>query len=115
MNDYAAMDPSLGAAHVDVATFRTQCDTTFFVIHDGDQVPLLLAEVADGPAGGGIERFSLFFHGPADRVLTQGTYEFEHDALGSLTLFIVPILGSTPERIVYEASFVRSAPQPSTR
>jgi hypothetical protein len=115
MTDQAATNHGLGAAHVDVAAFRTQCGTTFRVTGDGDQVPLLLAEVADGPAGGGIERFSLLFHGPADRLLEQGTYAFDHDALGSLSLFIVPILGSSAERIVYEASFARSAPPPPTR
>lgn len=113
MNEHAATDPGLGAAQVDVATFRAQCNTTFRVTRDGDQIPLLLAEVADGGAGGGIERFSLCFHGPADRMLEQGTYAFDHDALGSLTLFIVPILGSTAERIVYQASFARSARSPT--
>ena len=112
MNDH--VDRGFGAAQVDLATFRAQCHTTFRLIHDGDQIPLLLAEVADGAGGGDIERFSLFFHGPADRVLEQGTYAFDHDALGSLTLFIVPILGSTAERIVYQASFARTA-RPPTR
>jgi hypothetical protein len=115
MNEEAAPDSGSGAAQVDKATFRAQCGTTFRVIRDGEEVPLLLAEVVDGPTYGSIESFSLFFHGPADRLLEQATYTFEHDALGSLALFIVPVLGSNAERIVYQASFVRPAPNTATR
>ena len=38
-----------------------------------------------------MERFSAFFHRPGDRYLPQGTYAFEHDAMGALDLFLVPI------------------------
>lgn len=115
MNEEAAPDSGFGAAQVEKATFRTQCGTTFRVIRDGEEVPLLLAEIVDGPSYGSMESFSLFFHGPADRLLEQATYTFEHDALGSLVLFVVPVLGSNAERIVYEAMFVRPAPATPTR
>lgn len=32
-------------------------------------------------------------------------YAFHHDTLGSLMLFIVPVVGSNAERIVYQACF----------
>ena len=50
--------------------------------------------------------FSLLFTGPIDRMVGQGTYRFEHERLGSFTLFIVPL---APDRNAgyYEAIFNR--------
>jgi hypothetical protein len=89
----------------DPETFREQLDTVFQVDHDSGVIPLRLAEVADERVGGGMQQFSLFFHGPADRILPQGMYSFRHEAMGSRRLFIVPVIGSNAERIVYEACF----------
>ena len=93
----------------DVATFRAQLGTVFRVDCDGRQVPLCLTEVADGRSGGGFQRFSVIFHGPVEPPLVQGNYTFHHDALGSFPLFIVPLLESNAERMVYEACFSRRA------
>lgn len=92
----------------DAATFRAHLDTTFIASDGGRVVPLRLAEVAGERITGGLEQFSLYFHGPADRQLPQGTYAIAHDALGALALFIVPI-GANRERVVYEACFSRLA------
>ncbi len=100
-----------GLAEIDPATFRAQIDTIFGVDHDSGQISLRLVEVADERTGGGFQQFSLFFHGPADRLLPQGAYSFRHDALGGLELFIVPVLGSNHERIVYQVCFSRPAPR----
>ena len=86
-------------------TFREQLDTIFQVDHESGPIPLRLAEVADERVGGGMQQFSLFFHGAADRALPQGTYSFRHAELGSLMVFIVPVIGSNAERIVYQACF----------
>lgn len=107
-----ALDPASAAGQIDLPAFQTHVDTTFHVDGDGDRIPLRLAEVIDGRGGGGVQRFSLLFHGPADRLLPQGTYSLHHDALGSLLLFIVPVIGSNEERIVYEACFSRPMPSP---
>ena len=40
----------------------------------------------------------------------QGSYAFHHQALGLLAPFIVPIVGSDAERIVYEACFSQRVP-----
>ena len=113
MSDDRAPDPA-AAARIDPATFRAHLDTSFSVGGGADRIALRLAEVVDGQSGGGLQRFSLLFHGPADRVLAQGTYSLQHDALGSLVIFIVPVIGSNAERIVYEACFSRPMPPPST-
>jgi hypothetical protein len=39
----------------------------------------------------GMERFSIFFTGPAKPTLTQNTYSLSHDAMGTFDLFLVPI------------------------
>ena len=48
--------------------------------------------------------FSLFFRGPADAPLPQATYALEHDELGKLEIFIVPV-GRDEQGTDYEAAF----------
>jgi hypothetical protein len=87
------------------AQFREHVNTTFQLDHAAGPVPLRLDEVTGERAGGPFVFFSIFFHGPSDRLLPQGTYTLDHDRLGSFSLFLVPVVGSNHERIVYEASF----------
>jgi hypothetical protein len=91
----------------DPDTYRKQLDTVFQVEYGSGPVPLRLTEVADERTGGSVQQFSLFFHGPGDRILPQGTYSMQHDVLGALALFIVPVVGSNAERIIYQACFTR--------
>ena len=85
-------------------TFQPQLDT-IFELDDASGIQLRLVEVTDEGVAHGIRQFSVFFHGPADRVLPADTYSFRHQALGSIELFITPIVGSNHERIVYQACF----------
>ena len=39
----------------------------------------------------GMERFSAFFRGPRDPLLPQSLYALEHERMGALELFLVPI------------------------
>ena len=48
--------------------------------------------------------FSLVFNGPPTIVLPQAIYCFEHDGIGELAIFIVPI-GRSAEAVRYEAVF----------
>lgn len=91
------------------ANFTKYLNTVFRVKVSAPQpVELNLVEVK-GYAGGandqsGMERFSLFFNGPADLQLPQQTYHLEHEQLGSLDIFLVPVAHS--ERgFHYEAVF----------
>ncbi|MFL6211690.1 MAG: DUF6916 family protein [Pyrinomonadaceae bacterium] len=52
----------------------------------------------------GMERFSLFFTGPADIFLPQQSYTLEHEQLGVLDIFLVPV-ARTAEEMRYEAVF----------
>ena len=92
--------------------FRAELDTIFHVVLETERIPLRLVDVTDGRTGGGFARFSVLFHGPPDRILLQGTYELHHDTMGWLALFIVPIIGSNSERIIYEACFSHPVPVP---
>lgn len=51
-----------------------------------------------------MERYSLFFYGPGDMLLNQGTYTFEHPSMGELQLFTVPI-GKDDRGLRYEVVF----------
>jgi hypothetical protein len=99
----------------DIATFKARIGTTFLLLPgDGrDPVPLRLADVIEGRSGGGFQSFSVLFHGPSDRFVAQGLYSLEHDAFESLALFIVPIVGSNAERIIYEAVFTQRIESPA--
>lgn len=39
----------------------------------------------------GMERFSAFFRGPADRYLRQQIYSLDHEQMGTFELFLVPL------------------------
>jgi hypothetical protein len=105
-----ATDPMEAAGQIDPSGFRAQLDTTFRVEVDAVRIPLQLVEVVDERSSGGFQWFSLLFHGPSERPLPQGTHSLHHDALGELMLFLVPVVGSNGERIVYEACFSRLVP-----
>lgn len=74
-----------------------------------------LAEVTE--QGGGLSNsfripFSVLFHGPLQPVQPQGMYRLEHERLGALDLFIVPVgpdeptePGAKPTAMRYEAVF----------
>jgi hypothetical protein len=105
-----ATDPMEAAGQIDPEEFRAQLDTTFRVEVEAVRIALQLVEVVDERSSGGFQWFSLLFHGPSDRLLPQGTHALHHEAFGELMLFLVPVVGSNTERIVYEACFSRRAP-----
>lgn len=76
-------------------TFAPHQGSTFTVTFDGtDPVPLTLVEVAELAVHEGQPRpdpFSLVFTGPAGVAFRQGVYPLEHDKLGRLDVFLVPV------------------------
>lgn len=83
--------------------------TKFRVRSDGPaEVELELAEVV-GYEGGpseerGMSRFSIFFESPPEVFLQQGTYTLEHEQLGEVLLFVVPV-ARTERGFRYESVF----------
>jgi hypothetical protein len=52
----------------------------------------------------GMERFSLYFNGPAEPFLPQKLYPFAHDQMGEFEIFIVPI-AQNEQGFRYESVF----------
>lgn len=89
--------------------FAENLNTKFRVrVESPRPVELELTEVKVYNAGenehGGMERFSLFLHGPGDLYLPQHTYALEHASMGELDLFIVPV-GRDERGFLYEVVF----------
>lgn len=56
----------------------------------------------NGPRGSA--PFKLTFKGPAQFVLPQSIYRFEHQAIGSPEIFVVPV-AQHADRVLYEVIF----------
>lgn len=83
-------------ANMTEEAFRENLNTKFRVRAEAPRpVELELVEVKSYNAAGGeqrgMERFSLFFQGPTDIFVPQGTYSLEHERMGALDLFLVPV------------------------
>jgi hypothetical protein len=85
------------------ADFSELLGTSFSVTESSGAVSSLnLVETEDQSDRFGGENYSLLFRGSRNRLLTQGTYEFDHRRLGTFGLFIVPTPGD--ERNAYYAA-----------
>jgi hypothetical protein len=89
--------------------FARQLNSKFRVRADTPRpVELELVEVQSWRSApseqGGMERFSLFFTGPADILLPQRSYTLEHEQLGTLDIFLVPVVNQE-KGLRYEAVF----------
>jgi hypothetical protein len=82
-------------------------ELTIFTVkpEEGEFVEVELIEVTDTtPEGFDGEQFSLVFQGPHEPALDQRIYKLDHDALGSIELFLVPV-GAPEKGRLYEAYF----------
>ena len=81
---------------------------TKFLMHCGESqtAELELQSVRDVGSSARQQQFSLVFLGPENAPLAQGIYRVGHDALGELSLFLVPI-GKDNSGVSYEAVFNR--------
>lgn len=89
--------------------FRQHLGTRFGVRLDTPRpIELELTEVKDYNVQANdeskMERFSLFFQGPDDIMLKQGTLTLDHPSMGELLLFMVPI-ARDPQGFRYEVVF----------
>ena len=91
-------------------TFETHKGSTFRMHIDEDQVlDLELVEVtsrgeAGSPDAGRGQAFALIFRGPREAALPQRIYRLEHEKLGTLEIFLVPI-GPDDTGMRFEAVF----------
>ena len=80
---------------------------TNFRVNSENPFELQLTEVkgyAKENEQSGMERFSIFFLGPENRFLPQGVYSLEHERMGALEIFLVPIARGEGS-LHYEAVF----------
>lgn len=79
---------------------------TKFRMHYGDSqsAELQLVSATDVGSSERQRQFSLVFLGPLDAPILQGIYRVEHDDLGNLDLFLVPI-ARDDKGVRYEAIF----------
>ena len=86
------------------------CLRTEFQAHVSEAIrqPLELIEVKELNYSPGLEQFSLIFTGSLTPVLEQRVYCLEHQELGALQLFLVPIgTDSEGKKMRYEVAFSR--------
>jgi hypothetical protein len=87
--------------------FSEQVGTKFLMHHGESQTAELeLVSATDVGSSSRQIQFSLLFLGPYDAPIFQGIYRIEHDKLGTLDLFLVPI-GRDKTGVSYEAIFNR--------
>ena len=81
---------------------------TKFLMHYGDSqtAQLELTSVVDVGSSPRQIQFSLLFQGPDNAPVAQGTYKLEHDKLGALDIFLVPV-GKDAKGVEYQAIFNR--------
>jgi hypothetical protein len=89
--------------------FSRHLNTSFRCsLDESRQVELKLVEVAgykERPnEQQGMERFSLYFEGPAEPHLPQRTYTLAHERMGTHDIFIVPVARSA-DGFRYQAVF----------
>jgi hypothetical protein len=95
---------------VALSTFEPRLGESFRIaLDDGRRIDVELIEAAASrgsapPSEGLREPFAIVFRGPYEPVLPQRIYRIEHDELGPLEIFLVPI-GPDVLGMRYEAVF----------
>ena len=92
-------------------SFAEVLNTKFRVVLEMENAPeveLELAELVEFPtlthSRSDVERFSLYFYGPSDLFLPQGTYRLAHERLGEQDIFLTAV-SQEPRGYRYEAVF----------
>jgi hypothetical protein len=98
-------EESVMLEHVTKELFSQHVNTKFLIHHESSTVEVELIQFTDASTPGQ-DRFSLVFRGPETPFLVQRIYCFEHDQMGALDLFIVPI-ARDEDGLYYEAVFNR--------
>jgi len=88
-----------------IETFQQNLRTKFRVSRQAaDPVTLDLVNVQAGQSTSSQQQFSVLLSGPAADGLGQGTFRMEHEQMGVVDLFIVPV-ERHGEQIRYQAVF----------
>jgi hypothetical protein len=85
-------------------TWKAHLNSTFTIKTAPTEVPLQLINISEQKFSSRQERFSVYFKGPLEGFLPQHSYPFQHEVMGMVDLFIVPIAQEN-DGFVYEAVF----------
>ena len=95
------------AAGLNMASFKSQLGTSFFINHQASKVQITLVDVTNfasrKQAAAGKEGFSLLFRGAEETTLKQDTYLIEHKELGMFSFLVVPVGTKDTRAPHYEA------------
>jgi hypothetical protein len=91
------------------ATFFRQYLNDSFMVQSAGATPtqLVLARIVERPVTKNVEQFALIFHAAPGQSIPDGTYPFQHAALGDFELFIVAVGIPNERRAAYQACFSR--------
>ena len=92
--------------HLTSEHFSGSLHTTFYLAQPPHRAPLELVEVTERDDSPDFEQFSLIFRAAMTPVFPQRTYRLEHETLGPMDLFLVPI-GPDETGMRYQAVFNR--------
>jgi hypothetical protein len=89
--------------------FAEHLNTKFrIILEDSSFVELEMVEAKAVGSATGQEQFSVVFRGALNFFINQGNYVLEHEQLGTVLLFLVPV-GKQEDGFYYEAAFNRLA------
>ena len=89
-------------------TFDECLHTPFQIVIAGyDPVPLELTTVTERNDSPKVEQFSLIFHNSSGVYLPQAIYDLDHERLGRINLFLVPLGPRDGQGMDYQAVFNR--------
>lgn len=98
--------------HLDRAAFAEHVHSNFVLRVSAEETHTLeLTRVVEHNYSPKTEQFSLFFRGPLSPIFPQMIHLLEHEKLGSLSLFLVP-LGPEEGSMRYECAFSRFRKDP---
>lgn len=101
----AAFSPELFEGHV---------GSGFRVTDGGSPLILVLDRLEVGPSSSRQVQYALFFRAEGDAPLDQRTYHLDHEALGGMDIFLVPV-GRVERETEYQACFSHLAAPSQSR
>lgn len=94
------------AERLEKADFADNVNTKYRIrLDDSNFIELELTSIEERESPPTQEQFSLIFEGP-NIYLPQHIYQMEHERMGTIDLFLVPI-GKKEDKFIYESVFNR--------
>jgi hypothetical protein len=109
LNPLRSAEAGMSEQSLELENFADKVGQVFTInFADAPSMELKLVEaealVVARQRAGSRQPFSLVFTGETERLLPQKTYWLEHDGMGTIQIFLVPV-GKKPEGYEYQAVF----------